>query len=82
MSDIGAEQIATIIRNHSSLKQLCFPKSKIGDEGAIQLLDAIEVKKTIEYLDLIKCNISMEGRQRIREIEREIVTHRKFKLMM
>jgi hypothetical protein len=67
MSDAGAEKMAAAIRTHRSLNHISLLKSKIGDIGAIQLLDAIEVKQSVEYLNLNK-KISDYGRQRIEEI--------------
>jgi hypothetical protein len=67
MSDAVAEKMAAIISTHSRLNLICLLKSKIGDVGAIQLLDAIEVKQSVEYLNLNK-KISDYGRQRIEEI--------------
>jgi len=56
MSDAVAEKMAAIISTHSRLNLICLKKSKIGDVGAIQLLDAIEVKQSVEYLNLNKEN--------------------------
>jgi hypothetical protein len=58
MSDAGAEKMAAIISTHSRLNHICLLKSKIGDEGAIQLRDAIEVNKSIKHFEFHKLKLS------------------------
>lgn len=87
IGDVGAEAIATKLRNNNKVTEINLSNSNISDIGAIAIAVALEENKTLTSLNLQNNNISNGlitrinnaiKRNQIRENINNIVLHRPF----